>query len=319
MKILRFLSLFSLGFCLWGTTLVAVHVELSLLPSSEIERLTQPELESLESVYHFFMDNVTGFADGDLNSSVGLDLSTKLLHSSTMHCLRECFCSQFSRGECSCFRNGLVKFLMRNILAKHPDKAQPLTYVSVGSGRLFLDVILVTMLMLYGYKNIHVFLIDRVYSGHFSAERRPPAITQFIQWVSFLSLKIPAQVMFTMGDDACDIQPEFADVVVAADLDIPEEDALNSVILACLSMLKANGIYGFLADKPLMRFVGLPLIEQEFKIYRQSFLAKPHVILSLGLYVGCKGEPSRDEPLIRLSAREAVLLDVFGVLVPRIC
>lgn len=318
MKAVRPFVFFFLVLCLWRATAVAGHVHLPLLSASQLEALGSAELGSLEEICSFFRDNAAEIVTGDLNSHIVSDLSTKLMHMLPMRCLKECGCPQFSRADCPAFRNGLVKFLVQKILTKYPDKEKRLVYVSIGSGQLFLDSVLVSMLLLNGYKNIRIVVMDKVYSGHFLPERRSPAVTQFVQWVSFLSLKMQARVRVIMGDDIHELERKRADVVVAADLDIREEEALHDVISEGLSILKDGGIYGFLVDQPLVRFVGFPLIEQTFKIYRQGVGGDPVLTLSLGLYVGCTGEVAGGEPIIKLPARDADLIEGFGVIIPRI-
>lgn len=316
MNIRALIGLMIYAVAFWAMPLKADRCFIPLFTEEQMARVTEPELASLQDIYSFFE------VDYESHHLLNLDEmsqplgTTFLWHALNEHNaaarvisdLVECPCVKFSRKRCPCLRQWLEEALVQKVEAQYPDKSLPLTYVSIGSGGMFYDLVLLTKLVFAGYKNINIVLVDRIYSdlisrakaGCYQTEiKMDNCLLQFARWLSFLRVTHDAHPQFTLvlNDVYTQVVADHsADVLVIADLGLKMSEMLEILVRQCFeNLLKEHGIYAFLLERllsgALAETIGEPILHQHlsldvFEPARGDFVPASS---DLTVYVGAKG------------------------------
>lgn len=147
-------------------------------------------------------------------------------------------------------RNEFETKLIKIFTERHPDKTQPITYTSIGSGQLFQDLVIITKLLNAGYQNINAFFIDHDYKKTDYFQH------QFTQYMTMLTKYIynDADVTSTFYTDPVEKyanktpQQQTSDIAVIADFygGFRPYKIAEVAKLACSNLLKVGGVYGIL-------------------------------------------------------------------------
>jgi hypothetical protein len=302
----------------WGKPLMSYHCSVPMFSAKKIASLSEPKKASLDEVYSFFE------ADQDIHPPLNIDNlsqpreTTYLLRALTsgtptvqaINALTECPCVNFSRTRCPCLRQWAEVALVRKMELEYHDKSLPLTYVSIGSGGMFFDFVLISKLIFAGFTNINIVLVDTAYADlidRVKANRCTPdnkedvRLKQFVRWFSFLQTTHAAhpRISLMLSNVYTQIVAEQStDVLVIADLGLKALDLLDILVPQCFEiLLKEHGTYVFLLEKTLTGLlaerVGTPLLHQMLALdvidpIQGTITKKSN---DLTVYVGTKGIP----------------------------
>jgi len=210
-------------------------------------------------------------------------------------CLDECKCEKVSRMKHPEIRADFENALCRKVEQTYPDKTQPITYTSIGSGSLFQDFMILTKFVDNGYSKFNVNLIDSNYKTFITQFKQNPmqaypirtlddvpyevpqktpttkdpnilnnTFVQFLKWFRFLkdffarNLEIFINIYSSQESYEQDCQAgfnNFSNVLVVADIDT-EYDEFIFLRNAYNKALSPNGVYGFLTYE----YEGNPLL-----------------------------------------------------------
>jgi len=197
--------------------------------------------------------------------------------------LDECPCKKLCRLSHPEFRANFENRLIQQITETFTNKAQPITYSSLGSCMLFQDLVILTKLISKGYTHIAVNFIDPCYENLINKLNKTQGVhglnfihdgyskedkycvvpkntnlmndifVQFLRWFKYLQtyhtpgLQISFNIYKNQEDYVFDCQHglnHISNILVEADLDIPQQELV--LIDAHDNILIQNGIYGFL-------------------------------------------------------------------------
>lgn len=321
-------QLFVLVGCLLAFFATQVSAERCMVPlftDEQFSRLTEKELRSLQDIYSFFeadRDQHFALSPGVMSQPIGTTFLWYALtgHESSAYAINalvECPCVKFSRKRCSCLRQWAEEALVHEMEIRYPDKTMPITYLAIGSGGMFYDLVLLSKLVFAGYTDINIVLVDKIYTeliglvnagGRLGGDITVPTLIQFVRWLSFLQTthRTHPRFSFVLGDSyEQDVAEQSADVLVLADLGLKPSHMLDAMVGQCFEkILKNRGVFVFLLDKflggGLAEMVGQPQLRQYLivDVFAHSGDKISQTSVDLTVYVGAKGASTRSEPCV---------------------
>lgn len=229
-----------------------------------------------------------GLYQKELKTYTGLPISNETI--GALYQLQECSCFPLDRIIYPEIRTSFEDELIESIENQYTDKNQELIFLSIGSGGLFQEFVLLSKLTAKGYKNIKIKLIDVAYPSGLNGKNNFKIsvncfYSQFLNWLEELKTRFgliySVTTFKTMEDFLSNHENKSSvDAVICVDLDQPQANgltlpadfdrlkSLKFVLLSSfLNCLKPNGVFGFLEKDifpmELERLFGSPVKHKE--------------------------------------------------------
>lgn len=180
----------------------------------------------------------------------------------TIHTFDECNCSRLSRIKDEAKRGQFEEMFIDRIDQNFHDKTQRLVYVSLASGFLFQDFVIISKLLERGFHNIDITFIDPIYTQFIHEQKEDPTykscancFAQFGGWLGYLKQKIylDAEITFNVYSSTDDYLQDIhngnhaqANILAVIDLDV--QGAEQIIQNAYDNILAPGGLYAFFVD-----------------------------------------------------------------------